>query len=129
MSPWLSVGSEADAYDYLALLLFLGLGLFISLLFLVLSYVRGSFNPSKEKSSAYECGFSPLSSESLPFALPFYRVAILFIIFDIEVALLFPWGLNVLSLGWVGFWHAMMFLGILGVGFMYELFSGALEWQ
>lgn len=127
--PWLGLGYGASASDYGALLIFLSLGLVISVLFLVLSYVRGTFRPSEEKASPYECGFDAMASTDKPFPLPFYLVAILFIVFDIEVSLLFPWALTLHDVGWQGFQAAMAFLSILAVGFVYEWRAGAMEWD
>lgn len=128
-TAWLGFASASEQADYTALLIFLLLGLIISLAFLALSLVRGGMKPDDEKNSAYECGFSPLSPIAQPFSIRFALVAILFIIFDIEIALLFPWALTFYAQGWFGFVAICGFLGVLTVGFIYEWRSGALEWE
>lgn len=121
--------SSSELVSYGGLLVFLLLGCVISLLFLFLSHVRGVQRPDPQKNSAYECGFAPEGSLKKPFSIPFYLVAILFVAFDIEVALLFPWALALFDAGWAGFASASVFLLILGIGFLYEWRAGALEWE
>ena len=128
-NTWLGFASFAEQNDYTALLIFLLIGLLISLVFLALSLLRGGMKPDDEKNSAYECGFSPLSPLKNPFSIRFALVAILFIIFDIEIALLFPWALTLYRQGWAGFYAVSFFLGVLTIGFVYEWRSGALEWE
>ena len=86
-------------------------------------------NPDPEKVSAYECGFNAFDDARMKFDVRFYLVAILFIIFDLEVAFLFPWAISFGELGWFGMWSMMAFLGVLTVGFVYEWRKGALEWD
>ena len=86
-------------------------------------------NPDTEKNSAYECGFEPFESARLKFDVRFYLVAILFVIFDLEVAFLFPWAVGFQHIGALGFWSMMLFLLILTIGFLYEWKKGALEWE
>ena len=85
--------------------------------------------PDPEKVSAYECGFEAFDDARMKFDVRFYLVAILFIIFDLEVAFLFPWAAAFRDVGWFGFWAMMIFLGVLTVGFVYEWRKGALEWD
>src|SRR5208337_2023911 len=96
---------------------------------LLFGKILGPNKPDKEKLSAYECGFNPFTDARLPFDVRFYLVAILFIIFDLETAFLFPWAVSLHRIGWVGFWSMMVFLAILIVGFIYEWKKGALEWE
>ena len=86
-------------------------------------------NPDSEKNSAYECGFEPFESARMKFDIRFYLVAILFLIFDLEVAFLFPWAVGFQYIGSLGFWSMMLFLLILTIGFLYEWKKGALEWE
>ena len=115
--------------EYLPVLLFLGLALILCILFLVASAVLAPSKPDPEKLSAYECGFEAFDDARLKFDVRFYLVAILFIIFDLEVAFLFPWAVSLGEIGVMGFWSMMVFLGVLTVGFVYEWRSGALEWE
>jgi NADH-quinone oxidoreductase subunit A len=86
-------------------------------------------NPDPEKMSAYECGFDAFDDARMKFDIRFYLVAILFIIFDLEVAFLFPWAISLKEVGVFGFWSMMIFLGVLTIGFVYEWRKGALEWD
>jgi NADH-quinone oxidoreductase subunit A len=115
--------------DYLPVILFFGFGLALCLAFLLLSTVLSPNNPDPEKNSAYECGFNPFDDARMRFDVRFYLVAILFIIFDLEVAFLFPWIFQVDAGNIAAFWSMMVFLGVLTVGFVYEWASGALEWE
>ena len=94
-----------------------------------LSYLLGIKNGDQEKLSVYECGFLPYGDSRQKFEIRFFLVAILFIIFDLEVAFLFPWAISFTEIGDVGFWSMVIFLGILTVGFVYEWNKGALEWE
>ena len=94
-----------------------------------LSFVIGSSKPDREKLSAYECGFEAFDDARGRFDVRFYLVAILFIIFDLEVAFLFPWAISLGQIGIYGFWSMMFFLLILTIGFVYEWKKGALEWE
>ena len=115
--------------EYLPILLFLGLAIALSVIMVVASLVVGRQKPDTEKLSAYECGFEAFEDARRKFDVRFYLVAILFIIFDLEVAFLFPWAVTFGELGWFGFWSMMAFLGVLTVGFVYEWKKGALEWD
>lgn len=117
------------ALDYLPVILFLGLGTIISLLFIVGAAVLAPNNPDPEKNSAYECGFNAFDDARMKFDVRFYLVAILFIIFDLEIAFLFPWAVSLGAIGVFGFWSMVLFLGVLTVGFIYEWRRGALEWH
>jgi NADH-quinone oxidoreductase subunit A len=114
---------------YLPLVIFIGVALVIGLVLLVTPFIVAYKQPDQEKLSAYECGFNPFDDARMKFDVRFYLVAILFIIFDLEVAFLFPWAVAFGELGWYGFWSMMVFLGVLTVGFLYEWKKGALEWD
>ncbi|MBL8806610.1 MAG: NADH-quinone oxidoreductase subunit A [Rhodospirillales bacterium] len=115
--------------EYLPILLFLGLAIALSLAMVVASLVIGRQRPDKEKLSAYECGFEAFDDARRKFDVRFYLVAILFIIFDLEVAFLFPWAVSLGEIGMFGFWSMVVFLTVLTVGFVYEWKKGALEWE
>jgi NADH-quinone oxidoreductase subunit A len=115
--------------EYLPVVIFLGLAIAISLLFLVASSLLAPRKPDPEKLSAYECGFNAFDDARMKFDVRFYLVSILFIIFDLEVAFLFPWVFQVAEGNVAAFWSMMAFLGVLTVGFVYEWRRGALEWQ
>ena len=114
--------------DYLPVIIFLGVALVIGLALLVSPFLIAFKNPDPEKLSAYECGFNAFDDARMKFDVRFYLVAILFIIFDLEVAFLFPWAVNFAGLSDTAFWGMMLFLGVLTVGFAYEWKKGALEW-
>jgi NADH-quinone oxidoreductase subunit A len=135
-SPELAHASLAQASlattvlaDYLPLVVFLGVALFIGLALLVAPFLVAYKNPDPEKLSAYECGFNAFDDARMKFDARFYLVAILFIIFDLEVAFLFPWAVTFGDLGWFGYSSMMIFLGVLTIGFIYEWKKGALEWD
>jgi NADH-quinone oxidoreductase subunit A len=115
--------------EYLPIIVFFGLAVVLGLLFIVAALVVAVRRPDPEKVSAYECGFNAFDDARMKFDVRFYLVSILFIIFDLEVAFLFPWAVAFGELGWPGFWSMMVFLGILTVGFAYEWKKGALEWE
>jgi NADH-quinone oxidoreductase subunit A len=115
--------------EYLPILIFLGIALVLSAMILMASYVLARQRPDAEKVSAYECGFEPFEDARGRFDVRFYLVAILFIIFDLEVAFLFPWAVSLGNIGLLGFWSMMIFLGVLTIGFVYEWRKGALEWE
>ncbi|ALK09103.1 NADH-quinone oxidoreductase subunit A [Blastochloris viridis] len=114
---------------YLPLVIFIGLSLVIGLFLLIAPFVVAYQQPDAAKLSAYECGFDAFGDARMKFDVRFYLVAILFIIFDLEVAFLFPWAVAFGDLGLFGFWSMMMFLGVLTIGFVYEWKKGALEWD
>ncbi|MEM9441607.1 MAG: NADH-quinone oxidoreductase subunit A [Pseudomonadota bacterium] len=115
--------------DYLPILIFLGIALALGSIILVATLVLARQSPDTEKLSAYECGFEPFEDSRGRFDVRFYLVAILFIIFDLEVAFLFPWAVSLGNIGLFGFWSMMIFLGVLTIGFIYEWKKGALEWE
>ena len=115
--------------EYLPILIFIGIAVALSVVMVIASYVIGTQHPDVEKNSAYECGFEAFDDSRGKFDVRFYLVAILFIIFDLEVAFLFPWAVTLGKIGAFGFWSMMVFLGILTIGFVYEWRKGALEWE
>ena len=115
--------------DYLPLAIFIVVALGLSAVLLVAPFLVAYKQPDPEKLSAYECGFNAFDDARMKFDVRFYLVAILFIIFDLEVAFLFPWAVAFGQLGAFGFWSMMVFLGVLTIGFAYEWKEGALEWD
>ena len=115
--------------DYLPLVIFIAVALVIGLALLVAPFLVAYRQPDPEKVSAYECGFNAFDDARMKFDVRFYLVSILFIIFDLEVAFLFPWAVTLGKIGVFGFWSMMIFLGVLTVGFIYEWKKGALEWE
>ena len=116
-------------YNYFSIIIFLFLAIGLSVGFVVLNFLLSPSKPDQEKLSPYECGFEPFNDSRMEFDVRFYLVAILFIIFDLEVAFLFPWAISLGSIGLFGFWSMMIFLLILTIGFIYEWKKGALEWE
>ena len=114
---------------YFPILIFIGIGLALGCIPLLAGRLLGPQRPDPAKLSPYECGFEAFSDARAPFDVKFYLVAILFIIFDLETAFLFPWAVAVRQLGWAGLATVSAFLGILIVGFIYEWKRGALEWE
>ena len=115
--------------EYLSIILFLLIALGLSVAFVVINFILSPKNPDPEKLSAYECGFDPFDDSRMEFDVRFYLVAILFIIFDLEIAFLFPWAISLGKIGVLGFISMMIFLAILTVGFIYEWKKGALDWE
>ena len=115
--------------EYLAVLIFLGVAVGLGLLLVLAAGVIAVSRPDPEKVSTYECGFNAFDDARMKFDVRFYLVAILFIIFDLEVAFLFPWSVSFREIGEFGFWSMIVFLAILTVGFAYEWKKGALEWE
>ena len=115
--------------DYLSIILFLIIALGLSVAFIVINFILSPKKPDPEKLSAYECGFEPFNDSRMEFDVRFYLVAILFIIFDLEIAFLFPWAISLGNIGILGFCSMMIFLFILTVGFIYEWKKGALDWE
>ena len=115
--------------EYLPILVFLGIATGLSAIMVIASMIVGRQKPDSEKLSAYECGFEAFEDARMKFDVRYYLVAILFILFDLEIAFLFPWGVVLREIGWFGFWSMLIFLAILVVGFIYEWNKGALEWE
>ena len=115
--------------NYLTIIIFLAIALILSLGFLILNFAFSPKNPDPEKLSAYECGFEPFNDSRMEFDIRFYLVAILFIIFDLEIAFLFPWAITLGNIGLFCFFSMMLFLFILTIGFIYEWKKGALDWE
>jgi len=115
--------------NYLPVLIFIVIALGLATVIVAASYIVNRQNPDPEKVAPFECGFDPFDDARGKFEVRFYLVAILFIIFDMEVAFLFPWAVSLESIGPFGFWSMMIFLGLLTVGFVYEWKKGALEWE
>ena len=120
---------EAMLLEYLPILIFLGIATGMACAIVLASLIIARQNPDSEKVSAYECGFEAFDDARRKFDVRFYLVAILFIIFDLEIAFLFPWAITLGEIGLFGFWSMVVFLGILTVGFIYEWKKGALEWE
>ena len=115
--------------EYFSILLFLLIAIGLSFGFILANYLAAPSNPDPEKLSAYECGFEAFDDSRMEFDVRFYLVAILFIIFDLEIAFLFPWAISLGNIGALGFWSMMIFLSVLTIGFIYEWKKGALEWE
>ena len=123
------IASSSFLLEYLPILIFLGIAAVIAVGAVAASYIAAPQNPDPDKVSSYECGFDAFDDARGRFDVRFYLVAILFIIFDLEVAFLFPWAISFKDIGLYGFWSMMVFLGILTIGFIYEWKKGALEWD
>lgn len=115
--------------EYLPILVFLGIAIGLGLVLILAAALAAPSNPDPEKLSAYECGFNAFDDARMKFDVRFYLVSILFIIFDLEIAFLFPWAVAFGSLSDIAFWSMMVFLSVLTVGFAYEWKKGAMEWQ
>ncbi|HSR77931.1 MAG TPA: NADH-quinone oxidoreductase subunit A [Xanthobacteraceae bacterium] len=115
--------------DYLPLIIFVAVATAIGLVLLIAPFIVAYQQPNAEKLSAYECGFNAFDDARMKFDVRFYLVAILFIIFDLEVSFLFPWAVAFGEIGVFGFWAVMVFLAVLTIGFIYEWRKGALEWD
>ena len=115
--------------NYLPVLVFVAVGLVVGVVMIALGFVLGTRKPDSEKLSPYECGFEAFADSRMKFDVRYYLVAILFIIFDLEIAFLFPWAVVLDKIGMVGFIAMAVFLGILVIGFIYEWKKGALEWE
>jgi NADH-quinone oxidoreductase subunit A len=121
--------STMNLDQYLPVLLFILVGVGVGVVPQVLGRLLGPVRPDSEKNSPYECGFEAFEDARMKFDVRYYLVAILFILFDLEIAFLFPWAVALKEIGAVGFWSVMIFLGILVVGFIYEWKKGALDWE
>jgi NADH-quinone oxidoreductase subunit A len=115
--------------DWFPILIFLAIAGAIAVAMVTGSFLLARQRPDSEKLSPYECGFEPFEDARIRFDVRYYLVAILFIIFDLEVAFLFPWAVSLGDIGLFGFWSMVVFLGVLTVGFIYEWRKGALEWE
>jgi len=115
--------------EYLPILVFLGVAVGLGLVLILAAVIIAPSDPDPEKVSAYECGFNAFDEARMKFDVRFYLVALLFIIFDLEVAFLFPWAVAFKDVGMLGFWSMMAFLAVLTIGFAYEWKKGALEWE
>jgi NADH-quinone oxidoreductase subunit A len=123
-------GGRAEMLEnYLPIVIFIAVGLFVGVAAMGIGFVLSPSKPYAAKDSPYECGFEAFGDARMKFDVRFYLVAILFIIFDLEIAFFFPWAVVLDEIGLVGFWAMMIFLGILVVGFIYEWKKGALEWE
>ena len=114
---------------YMPLVVFVGVSGLIGLALLIAPFIVAYKSPDPEKLSAYECGFNAFDDARMKFDIRFYLVSILFIIFDLEVAFLFPWAVSLGDIGVFGFWSMVVFLAVLTIGFIYEWMKGALEWE
>jgi len=115
--------------NYLPVLVFMAVGIGFGLVPVAAGFLLGPRRPDSEKNSPYECGFEAFEDTRMRFDVRYYLVAILFIIFDLEIAFLFPWAVVLDQIGWFGYIAMMIFLGILVIGFIYEWKKGALEWE
>ncbi|MGY8903486.1 MAG: NADH-quinone oxidoreductase subunit A [Burkholderiales bacterium] len=118
-----------ELQPYLPILLFILVGIGVGVVPQVLGHVLGPNRPDAEKNAPYECGFEAFEDARMKFDVRYYLVAILFILFDLEIAFLFPWAVALKEIGSTGFWAMMIFLGVLVVGFVYEWKKGALDWE
>jgi NADH-quinone oxidoreductase subunit A len=128
VNPWRAIMTDL-LLTYLPLVIFFAVALVIGLLLLIAPFIVAPYKPDPEKVAAYECGFPAFDDARMKFDVRFYLVSILFIIFDLEVAFLFPWAVAFKEAGAFGFWAMMIFLGVLTIGFIYEWRKGALEWD
>ena len=120
---------ESLLIEYLPILIFIGIATGLAAAMVATSYIVARQRPDTEKVSAYECGFEAFEDARGRFDVRFYLVAILFIIFDLEIAFLFPWAISLSAVGMLGFWSMIAFLAVLTIGFVYEWKKGALEWE
>jgi len=120
---------EGMLREYLPVLVLLAIAIALGLVLILAAVVLAVRNPDPEKVSAYECGFNAFDDARMKFDVRFYLVSILFIIFDLEIAMLFPWAVAFKDISTIGFWSMMVFLGVLTAGFAYEWKKGALEWE
>ena len=123
------MASQDFLLEYLPILIFIGIAAVVSIAMVVGSILVAKQKPDAEKLSAYECGFDAFTDARNKFDVRFYLVCLLFIIFDLEIAFLFPWAISLGEIGMFGFWSMMSFLGILTIGFVYEWKKGALDWE
>ena len=132
-TTWLTAGTRRKRNgmleNYLPVLIFMAVGIAFGLLPVAAGFLLAPRKPDSEKNSPYECGFEAFEDTRMRFDVRYYLVAILFIIFDLEIAFLFPWAVVLDQIGWFGYTAMMIFLGILVIGFIYEWKKGALEWE
>ena len=126
---WITRASTMNLDQYLPVILFILVGAGVGVAPQVLGFLLGPNRPDQAKNSPYECGFEAFEDARMKFDVRYYLVAILFILFDLEIAFLFPWAVSLREIGAAGFWAMMIFLGILVVGFAYEWKKGALDWE
>ena len=124
-----ALNADLLSSQYLPILIFLAIAIGLSCVIIIIPFILSKSKPDSEKLSAYECGFEGEGRVRNEFDVQFYLVAILFIIFDLEIAFLFPWAVSLGKIGVFGFWSMMVFLTLLTVGFVYEWKRGALEWK
>jgi NADH:ubiquinone oxidoreductase subunit 3 (subunit A) len=115
--------------EYFYIFIFFFISISLALIFFLISYFLILRNYDFEKTSSYECGFDPFEDYQINFDIKFYLIAILFIVFDLEISFLFPWSVSLPYIGKLGFWSMIFFLFILGIGFLYEWSKGALQWE
>lgn len=118
-----------DLAHYLPIVIFFSIATVLATVIMLIPRFFATYRPDSEKNSPYECGFEPFSEARREFDVRFYLVAILFIIFDLEIIFLFPWAISLSLIGSLGFWSMITFLVILTIGFIYEWKKGALEWE
>lgn len=123
------VGAQIMIENYLPVLIFIAVGLIFGSFMILMGFILGPSRPDSEKLSPYECGFEAFEDARMKFDVRYYLVAILFIIFDLEIAFLFPWAVVLRDIGFFGFTAMVVFLGILVIGFLYEWKKGALQWE
>ena len=123
------IANDIFLAEYLPIVIFLGVAFILALICMILPKLLAKSVPQKDKLARYECGFDAFEHARNKFDIRFYLVAILFIIFDLEIAFLIPWALNLKAIGQFGFWSMMIFLFVLTIGFIYEWRKGALEWE
>lgn len=115
--------------QYFPIVIFFGMAFILALIVIILPKIFSKEQPTQNKLKSYECGFDPFNDARGKFDIRFYLVAILFIIFDLEVTYLIPWAISLGKIGWLGFWSMMFFLFVLLIGFIYEWKKGALDWE
>ena len=116
-------------HNYLSILIFITISVGLAIALILLPFLVARLRPDKEKLSTYECGFENFGNAKKKFDIRFYLVSILFIIFDLEIAFLFPWAVMLKEIGLIGFWSMIVFIITLTIGFIYEWKKGALEWE
>jgi NADH-quinone oxidoreductase subunit A len=115
--------------NYLSILIFIIISACLAFVLIIIPFIINKSNPDKEKLSTYECGFESFGNAKKKFDIRFYLVSILFILFDLEIAFLFPWAVMLKEIGLIGFWSMIAFIVTLTIGFVYEWKKGALEWE